>query len=168
MSALKLPPVWILLHLFSQVCYCQSQQYPNVTFRGVNLTNHSYVNLSLVNRSASGSVQCHTDLNTCCISTAGIHRGNWYFPNGSRVQSSGGGDGIYQSREAQRVDLRHRNDGTASGIYQCYIATVAVHDDSDLSVREYVYLGLYDSGGQCADTDECITQLPMFLLFVYR
>ena len=170
MSALKISAVWILLHHFSQVCYCQSQEFPHVSFRGESLANHSYVDLSLVNNTASGSVQCHTDLGTCCTSTLGIHRGDWYFPDGSRLQFSGGGGGgdIYQSRPAQRVDLRHRNDGTASGIYHCSIATVAVHDDNDASVREYVYVGLYDSGGQCADTDECITQLHMLLLFVYR
>ena len=148
MSVLKLPAVWILLHLFSQVCYCQCQDIPYVSFRGESLANHSYVDLSLVNNTASGSVQCHTDLTTCCSSAQGPHRGDWYFPDGSRVQSSGGGGDIYQSREAQRVDLRRRNDGTASGIYHCSIATVVVHDDSDLSVRDYVYLGLYDSGGQ--------------------
>ena len=168
MSALKVSAVWILLRLFSQVCYCQSQEFPYVSFRGENLANHSYVNLSLVNNTASGSVQCHTDLGICCTSAQGILRGDWYFPDGSRLQSSGGGDDIYEKREAQRVDLRRRNDGTASGIYQCSIPTVAVHDDNDLSVRDYVYVGLYDSGGQYADTDECITQLHMLLLFVYR
>ena len=61
-----------------------------------------------------------------------------------------GGD-IYQHRTSQRVDLRRRNDGTASGIYHCSIPTVAVHDDNGASVREYVYVGLYDSGGQYAD-----------------
>ena len=151
MSALKLlPPVWILLHLFSQVCYCQSQVYPYISFRGVNLADHSYVDLSLVNNTASGSVQCHTNLGTCCTSAQGILRGDWYFPNGSRLQL-GGGD-IYRSRAAQRVDLRRRNYGTASGIYHCSIATVAVHDDNDLSVREHVYIGLYDSGGQYAES----------------
>ena len=147
MSALKISPVWILLHLFSQVCYCQSQEIPYVSFRGENLTNHSYVDLSLVDNTASGSVQCYTDLGTCCTNAQGIHKGDLYFPNGSRLWFSGGGD-IYQSRAAQRVDLRRRNDGTASGIYHCSIPTVVVHDDSNLSVREYVYVGLYDSGGQ--------------------
>ena len=104
------------------------------------------MNLSLVNNTASGSVQCHTDLGTCCTSAQGIHIGDWYFPNGSR-QQLGGGD-IFRSRAAQRVDLRRRNDGTASGIYHCFIATVAVHVDNDPSVRDYVYVGLYDSGGQ--------------------
>ena len=145
------------------MCYCQSQEIPYVSFRGVSLANHSYVNLSLVNNTASGSVQCHTDLSECCTSAQGPHRGDWYFPDGSRLQLLGGGGDIYETRPAQRVDLRRRNDGTASGIYQCSIPTRAVHDDSDPSVRDYVYVGLYDSGGQYADINECCT----FLLFVY-
>ena len=146
----------MLLHLFSQVCYChQSQVYPYVSFRGVNLANHSYVDLSLVNNTASGSVQCHTDLTTCCTSGQGVYKGDWYFPNGSQLQvrSGGGGGDMYHSRAAERVDLRRRNDVTASGIYQCSIPTVDVYD-YDPSVRDYVYVGLYDSGGQCADDSE--------------
>ena len=130
------------------MCYCQCQEIPYVSFRGESLANHSYVDLSLVNNTASGSVQCHTDLGTCCTSGQGPHRGDWYFPNGSRLMARSGGSDIYEKREAERVDLRRRNDGTASGIYHCFIATVAVHDDSDPSVREHVYVGLYDSGGQ--------------------
>ena len=28
------------------------------------------------------SVQCHTDLESCCNSTQGNHHGDWYFPGG--------------------------------------------------------------------------------------
>ena len=37
-------------------------------------------------RTNSDSVQCHTDLTTCCTGGQGIHRGDWYFPNGDRLQ----------------------------------------------------------------------------------
>ena len=126
------------------------------------------MNLSLVNNTASGSgsVQCHTDLGTCCTSAAGIHKGDWYFPNGSQLLlgSIRSGD-IYEKRQVQRVDLRRRNDGTTSGIYQCSIPTVAVHDDSDLSVRDCVYLGLYDSGGQY---NNYMSVVGMLLLLLCR
>ena len=47
-----------------------------------------------------------------------------------------------------RVNLHRRNNAMSpSGIYRCDIATDAVHDDIDLSVRETVYVGLYASGG---------------------
>ena len=47
-----------------------------------------------------------------------------------------------------RVNLRRRNDVMRpSGIYHCDIPTAAVHNDTDPSVRETVYVGLYASGG---------------------
>ena len=57
------------------------------------------------------------------------------------------GDDIVEVRGPERVDLRRRNNGSASGIYHCSIATFAIHDDNQ-SVRDHVYVGLYDSGGQ--------------------
>ena len=65
MASLKVLIVWSLLHLMRQVCYCEGEEYPHVSFNGMVLANHSYVNLHLVNNTVSGSVQCHTDLVTC-------------------------------------------------------------------------------------------------------
>ena len=117
MASLKVLVVWILLYFMSQKCYCQTQEYPYVSFNGMVLANHSYVNLLLVNNTESGSVQCHTDLNTCCRSTNGVHRGDWFFPNGSVLNFvSSSDDDIVELRGPQRVDLRRRNNGSASGI----------------------------------------------------
>ena len=121
-----------------------------VSFNGVNLPNHGYVDLSEVGRPEDGgdSVECHTDLQTCCASAQGIHRGDWYFPDGIRLPfSSATTAPIYQQRTAQRVDIRHRGTANSpSGIYRCYIATIAVHDD-DIRVRDTIYVGIYGSGG---------------------
>ena len=57
-------------------------------------------------------VQCITDLRTCCRGTDGSHRGDWYFPNGTRLGFSYNGD-IYESRGSERVDLRRRNNPTS-------------------------------------------------------
>ena len=133
-----------LLCLFFEV---HSQTFPYVSFMGQTLANHSYVDLSLVGSSDSDSVQCHTDLLTCCSGAQGSHRGDWYFPNGNRLPFLGGGD-IYEARGAQRVDLRRRSSATSPvGIYRCEIPTNAVHDDTDNSVRETVYVGLYSGSG---------------------
>ena len=122
---------------------------------GQTLANHSYVNLSLVGRpdiqvgySCRGpSVECHTDLTTCCSGSDGVHRGDWYFPNGTRLPTPQS-TGIYEARVAQRVDLRRNCDSLTSGIYRCDIPTIAVHDVSDTSVRDKpVYVGLYYIGG---------------------
>ena len=147
MASLK---ILVVFYLMSEVCYCDGEEYPHVSFNGMVLANHSYVNLLLVNNSESGSVQCHTDLSTCCRPTNGPDRGDWFFPNGSVLGfSSSSDDDIFENRAPERVDLRCRNNASASGIYHCSIATFAslpIIDDP--LVPEHVYVGLYDSGGQ--------------------
>ena len=140
----------ILVSLQWSPVEAQSQTFPYVSFMGQTLANNSYVDLSLVGNDASGSdsVQCHTDLNTCCSGAQGVHRGDWYFPDGTGLPLVPDPGDTYEQREAQRVDLRRENGATSpSGVYRCDIATVAVHDDIDNSVRDTVYVGLYASGG---------------------
>ena len=121
-------------------------QTPYVSFMGLNLANHSYVDLSLVGSSDSSSVQCITDQQRCCSSAQGIHRGDWYFPNGSVLQFSGDNFNTYESRGPQRVSLLRLDANlTGSGIYCCSISTNAVHDDTDILIRDVVYVGLYRS-----------------------
>ena len=76
----------LLVTLFLVEIRCQ-QTFPYVSFMGETLANHSYVDLSLVGNDGSGSdsVQCRTDLNSCCSSAQGSHRGDWFFPNGTRL-----------------------------------------------------------------------------------
>ena len=137
----------LLLCLLSSLVEVHSQTVPYVSFMGTNLPNHSYVDLTLVGRPEDGgdSVQCHTDGNVCCTGAQGPDRGDWYFPNGNRLQFSNDPGDIYEHRDAQRVDLRRRNNADTSGIYRCDIETNAVNGEDG---RETVYVGLYVSGGQ--------------------
>ena len=139
----------VLLCLLWSLVEVQSQTVPYVTFLGNTLPNHSYVDLGQVGDDRSGSdsdtVQCHTDLSTCCRFTVGIHRGDWFAP-GSNIRLpwiDEPGD-IYEDRQLQTIHIRRRNNPAGpSGIYRCVIATNAVHNDSDQSVGETVYVGLY-------------------------
>ena len=138
-----------LLLLLGLLCWplVNSQSFSYVSFRGQTLANHSYVDLSLVGDDISGSdsVQCITDLNTCCTNTVGSHRGDWFFPARTRLPFYGH---IYESRGHQRVDLRRSNNPTSPvGIYRCTIPTVAVHHSTVKSVRDTVYVGLYTASG---------------------
>ena len=121
-----------------------AQTFPYITFRGTTLANHSYVNLSLVGSDTSGSVRCYTDLSTCCSGSQGPGRGDWYFPNGTRLPFSGN---VHEARGAQIVQLR-RTMGGKTGIYRCGIPTVAAYHVSDISVRDTVYVGLYIDEGE--------------------
>ena len=141
LSVLLVVLLWSLVEVHSQT------EYPYVSFMGENLPNHAYVDLTLVGTD-SNTVRCNTDLGTCCTNGQGIHRGDWYFPNETRLPLVSPGIDIFERYVAQRVTIRRRHDPMGpSGIYRCDIATDAVHDDSDLSVRETVYVGLYASGG---------------------
>ena len=146
--AFLLSLLWSLVEVHSQT------EYPYVSFMGVNLPNHAYVDLTLVGNDTTDSgntVRCHTDLETCCAGVQGVHRGDWYFPNGSALAYAGGGGDIYIRRGPQVVHLRRRNNATSpSGIYHCEIETDAVNDnDVDTITGETVYVGLYlPSGGK--------------------
>ena len=141
----------LLLFLLCLVeIHCQT--FPYVSFKNQTLADHSYVDLSTVGYISDGSnsVQCHTDLNTCCSIAQGIHRGDWYFPDGTVLpffvayrNMTPFGEG----RTARRVEIRRANSNAQTGIYRCDIATNAVHNNTDISGRETVYVGLYFTGG---------------------
>ena len=137
---MRVSPLLVLPLLWSLTL--SQHTVPYLSFMGQTLADHSWVDISQVG-SGSNSVQCHTDLSTCCSGQQGSHRGDWYFPNGDRLPLPDGSD-IVESRLAQRVDLR-RNSGTEpTGIYHCDIETDVVHDND---MRETVYVGLYTSDG---------------------
>ena len=138
--------VLLLLGLFWCLVYCQT--FPYVSFMGQTLANHSYVDLSQVGRPNFGSgegVQCITDLTTCCTSSDGAHRGDWFFPDGTTLPFNGDNVDIYEFRGAQRVELRRRNNANSPvGIYR---SDIPVYDSTDRSVRDTVYVGLYTASG---------------------
>ena len=49
----------------------------------------------------------------CCTMSQGSHRGDWYFPNGTRLPFPATDVNTWQIRGAQRVELR-RNSGTTT------------------------------------------------------
>ena len=138
----------VLLCLLYAVVVVYSQEVPYISFMDTNLPNHSYIDLNLVGESLTGSdgVQCHTDLVTCCTGKEGPDRGDWYYPNGDRLEFSEGTFKEFQSREAKRVDLRRRgSQPLTQGVYRCDIETNAVNNQSG---NEIIYAGLYTTGGQ--------------------
>ena len=152
----------VLLFLLCVVVEVHSQTYPFVRFgredidTSIVLSNHSYLDLTTVGTGASNRLECHTDLGTCCSSTQGVGRGDWFFPNGSVLQFSDSGDDIYQFHPrgggGQRIFLRRWNNGVANGIYQCAIETLAVNNGDG---RGIVYVGLYASGGEMYSIRKC-------------
>ena len=68
------------------------------------------------------------------------HRGNWSFP---RLPFAGPSVPIGLGRADQRAIIRRTTATGPTGIYHCRIPTNAVHSDTDQSVGETVYVGLY-------------------------
>ena len=134
--------LWSLVEVHSQTAY--------LTFMGETLPNHAFVDLSLVGEAGDDSVQCHTDLSSCCSGSEGLDRGDWYFPSGIRLDFIAL-NVVYESRTEQQVDLRRSgNADMPSGIYRCTIETNAVHSNvnMDITTRETVYAGIYATGGK--------------------
>ena len=127
-----------LLSLLWSLVEVHSQTFPYVSFNGQTLVNHSYVDLSLVGTSGMtvfGIILTSAHvvvLFKVLIVEIGI----------SQMELD-----CYSLKMA--VSMRNvYNHGTSpTGIYRCDISTNAVHDDTDLSVRDTVYVGLYTGGG---------------------
>ena len=155
----KLSVSSLLLLLLFLVEVVSQQTFPYVSFgvTGPALADHSYVNISTVGSASddSDSVVCHSDLSTCCSGGQGIHRGDWYFPDGTVLPFIGTSVPIGLGRNAQFAVIRRTGGATEpTGIYRCDIPTIAVHDDTDISVGETVYVGLYPAdGGKHSNTD---------------
>ena len=115
--------LWSLVEVHSQT------EFPYVSFMGETLPNNSYVDLSQVGDDVSGndSVQCHTDLETCCSSNEGLYRGHWFTPGieDSVPYSDSSPDvAYYEVYAAQRVDLRRRTGSDMPpGKYRCDVLT---------------------------------------------
>ena len=135
-----------LLSLLWSLVEVHCQTAPYVTFMENTVPSHGYVDLGQVggDEDGSDSVQCHTDLSTCCTSPQGSHRGDWFAPGETdRLPFPGEPGDICESRLAQRVDLCRRNKASSPvGMYHC-----GIHTSADPSVRATVYVGLYTASG---------------------
>ena len=88
----------LLLCLLSALMEVSSQTAPYITFMGNNIPNNSYVDFNTVGVTIdNNTVQCHTDLLTCCSRVQGPDRGDWYFPNGNKLPFYGESD-VYERR----------------------------------------------------------------------
>ena len=141
----------VSLILFLSLIEVHSQSFPYVSFMNKTLANNSYVNFGLVD-DGSDSVQCHTDLTTCCNQSQGSHRGDWFFPNGNRLPFHSIAD-IHESRNDRKVDLRRKTSTSPSGIYRCDMETVASQNKT--MARETVFVGLYADGGSVVWLKNC-------------
>ena len=63
--------------------------------------------------------------------------GNWYFPNGTRIPSSGAQGDLHRTR-GQSAILLHRRTGGVNGVYGCEIPDA-------MNVTQTIYFGVYSA-----------------------
>ena len=83
---------------------------------------------------------CMTNRTACCrppyTGDMGAF-GNWFFPNGTRVSSSGNQWDIYRTR-GQMVVRMNRRRGGVEGIYRCEIPDA-------MNEIQTIYIGVYSA-----------------------
>ena len=108
---------------------------------GFSLRDTTYQNNSLVILEDIGeggdSLLCMTDITACCrpLYTGQGAIGNWFFPNGTRVPSSGSQWDFHRTR-GQMVVTMHRRRGGEDGVYRCEIPDAS-------NVTQSIYIGVY-------------------------
>ena len=104
-----------------------------------SLRNTTYQNLSVVALEDIGeggdALLCMTNQTACCQSPAS---GNWFFPNGTRVPSSGNQLSFHRTRGQMVVHLNRRSGGREEGIYRCEIP-------DSMNVTQSIYIGVYSA-----------------------
>ena len=108
------------------------------------LRSTAYQNNSLVSLEDIGegrdAVFCIANLTGCCRHPRAM--GNWYFPNGTRVPSTGMKWDFHRTRD-QMVVLLHRRRGGENGIYRCVVPDA-------MNVIQTIYIGVYTgNSGEC-------------------
>ena len=137
----------LMLALLGLLLACgNSDASADLTLGGQTIPSNALIHLSDLGSSANGgdSIQCHTDLDSCCEGEAADGGGNWFTPGDQRLSDGGS---LYAVPGTKRVDLRRR-DGSSDivpGIYRCEIDTVSTGPGA--SERETQYVGLYPEGG---------------------
>ena len=89
-----------------------------------------------------GALFCLTDQTACCRlpytdPMGSVATGNWFFPNGTRIPSSGGPWDFHRTR-GQSAILLHRRRGGEDGIYSCEMLDA-------MNVIQTIYFGVYSA-----------------------
>ena len=128
-------------------CYTlYTNSFPGAVDVWFSLRNTTYQNNSNVILEDIGegddALLCITNQTACCRHTDVVSGnwsvfGDWYFPNGTRVPSSGAQWDFHRTRGEMKV-LLHRRRGGEEGIYRCEIPDA-------MNVNQTIYIGVYSA-----------------------
>lgn len=98
--------------------------------------NNDVVTLESISEGSS-SLLCYTNYIQCCKASSA---GEWYFPNGTRVGTMGGGGDFYRNRGPVVVRLNRRNNAVMpTGVFRCEVPDASITTQS-------IYVGIYPQG----------------------
>ena len=104
----------------------------------MTLNNNSLVTLDDIGE-GEDALRCMTDNISCCRPPyARSATGNWFFPNGTRVPSSGGQWDFHRTRGDMTVFL-HKRRGGVDGVFYCVVP------DKE-GIQQTTYIGVYTAG----------------------
>ena len=126
------------IHKHYDICSSSFSGAGDVWFslRGATYQNNSIVILEDIGE-GDDALLCMTNQTACCGPANMPVLGNWFFPNGSRVPSSGGNWDFYRDR-GQMVVRLHRRRGGVEGIYHCEIPDI-------FGFTQTIYIGVYSA-----------------------
>ena len=112
--------------------------FPAAVLRGIPYKNNSNVTLEDIGEGPN-ALLCITNQTACCQPSDGngFVLGNWFFPNGTRVPSSGDNWDFHRTRGQMVVRLQRRRGGE-EGIYRCVIPDT-------MNVTQTIYIGVYSA-----------------------
>ena len=108
--------------------------------RGTVYQNNSLMTLENIGIGGD-ALHCVTDQPPCCQppytgeSYFGLFIGQWFFPNGSRLPSSGQQWDFFRTRGQSMVRMNRRRGGV-NGIYSCVVPDA-------MNVTQTIYIGVY-------------------------
>ena len=104
------------------------------SLRGTTYQNNSIVTLTDIGE-GNEALFCMTNL----TGVNGSVRGDWYFPNGTRVLSTPNNSEIYGNRGEMHMVVRmNSRGGGEEGIYHCEIP-------DSVNVNQTIYIGVYNT-----------------------
>ena len=110
------------------------------SLRGTTYQNNSNVILENIGE-GDDALLCMTNQTACCrfsdTGRNGSVLGNWFFPNGTRVPSSGDQWDFHRTRSKMMVRM-HRRRGGEEGTYRCEIPDA-------MNVTQNIYIGVYSA-----------------------
>ena len=106
-----------------------------ILLKGRLYGNNDIVTIDNIDESDS-SLLCYTNNLLCC----GNRQGEWYFPSGASVGTSGAGGNFYRNRGPSVVRLNRRNNAMMpTGVFHCEIPDAS-------GTSQSIYVGLYPEG----------------------